>query len=213
MILILPLSLAPWGPFFSPWNGGAPFFFDRRWRRWRLEHSISWRRQSTKPRRWMLELWMLWSITRCASAFFFLTLNSFCWRTNCETAPGPLPLAQALITAKFAGLSMPTKKFDPQKDGEQLGSNRLPKCLLQDAKKPDFLARNPTGKASWKRNRLGFGHKCIEMQDSPTLTSRCEKIETSTPLKTSRSLTLRRRKDAFLHPMLWRGFGCQEPEG
>ena len=35
------------------------------------------------------------------------------------TALGPMlhTKVQALVTAKFAGLSMPTKKFDPQKDG------------------------------------------------------------------------------------------------
>ena len=34
-------------------------------------------------------------------------------------SPGPnvAHFVQALVTAKFAGLSMPTKKFDPQKDG------------------------------------------------------------------------------------------------
>jgi len=46
---------------------------------------------------------------------------------------------KALVTAKFAGLSMPTKKFDPQKD----------------AKKPDFLARNPTGKVPYLETDKG----------------------------------------------------------
>jgi len=46
---------------------------------------------------------------------------------------------KALVTAKFAGLSIPTKKFDPQKD----------------AKKPDFLARNPTGKVPYLETDKG----------------------------------------------------------
>eukprot|EP00435_Cladocopium_sp_Y103_P048575 s504_g14.t1 len=33
--------------------------------------------------------------------------------------PNPAYSLQALVTAKFAGLSMPTKKFDPQKDGRR----------------------------------------------------------------------------------------------
>lgn len=67
----------------------------------------------------------------------------------------PQLLPKALVTAKFAGLSIPTKKFDPQKD---LGLGRIQQLWnsmvfpylsnRQDAKKPDFLARNPTGKAS-----------------------------------------------------------------
>ncbi len=86
---------------------------------------------------------------------------------------------EALVTAKFAGLSIPTKKFDPQKDlgvGRSRVTHVVPCCTMafsrrstnrfsmffhgfptvsnrQDAKKPDFLARNPTGKAPWKSFR------------------------------------------------------------
>ncbi|CAJ1414764.1 unnamed protein product [Effrenium voratum] len=46
---------------------------------------------------------------------------------------------KALIAAKFTGSALQTKKFDPQKD----------------AKKPDFLAKNPTGKVPYLETEKG----------------------------------------------------------